>query len=154
MAKKHLKRLIIPKTWNIKKKGIKYVMRPNPGSHPMEFGMPLALILRDVIRTAASQREVKKILLNKAVHVDGKERIEPKFIAGLMDVISFPKLKKHYRIILDPKCRLDAIEIPENEAKLRISRIIGKKPLKKGKIQLNLSDGRNLDAEKGEYRIG
>lgn len=154
MTIKHLKRLIVPNTWVIKKKEETFITRPDPGAHSFEFGMPLIIIVRDMLKLAHTSREVRKILRSKDVMVDGKARIEPSFITGLMDVISVPKLKKSYRMILNSHAKLDIIEIPESESGVKLSKITGKTVIKKGKMQLNLSDGRNILIGKDEYKIG
>lgn len=70
-----------------------------------------------------------------------------------MDVISIPKLGKFYRIVPYPK-GLKLMEIPEKESKLKILKIRDKTLLKKGKIQLNFYDGKNLNVEKDVYKVG
>ena len=39
------------------------------------------------------------------IRIDGRVRTNPKFPLGLMDVLSFPKLKKNYRCLIDVKGR-------------------------------------------------
>jgi small subunit ribosomal protein S4e len=70
-----------------------------------------------------------------------------------MYVLSIPKLKKNYRILIDKKGRLVSVEIDEKEAKIKLAKIKNKTLVKK-QIQLNLSDGRNILAEKPESKVG
>jgi small subunit ribosomal protein S4e len=56
-------------------------------------------------------------------------------------------------MVLNTKGKLIIIEISENEAKLKPCKIRGKSQLK-GKIQLNLFDGRNVPIEKGDFKVG
>ena len=93
--------------------------------------------------------EVRKILNNKNILVDGKRRKDPKFIVGLFDVISMPLLKKSFRLIFDKKGRILVKEIPEKESSIKISKIVGKTVLVKNKIQLNLHDGKNILSDGG-----
>ena len=79
MAKKHLKRLDMPKTWQIKRKGIAYVARPKPGPHNFKLGLPLTVMLRDIMKIAKTKRDVKNILNNNEVLVDGVRRKEGNF---------------------------------------------------------------------------
>lgn len=153
MVKRHLKRLAIPKSWDIKKKSNKFTTRPVPGAHSFELGMPLNLIIRDLLNYAKTNREVKKILNNKEILVDDKTRKDYRFITGFMDIISIPKLKENYRIILNKKGNLFLLQITEQEAKIKICKIIGKK-LVKGKTQLNLFDSRNVLVDKDNYKVG
>jgi small subunit ribosomal protein S4e len=72
-----------------------------------------------------------------------------------MDVLSIPITKENFRVILDYKGRLKLTPIKNDaEAGLRLCRINGKKVIRKGKIQLNLSGNRNLLVEKCEYKPG
>lgn len=153
MVKRHLKRLYIPQSWDIKKKSNKFITRPKPGSHPFELGMPLNLIIRNLLKYAKTNDEVKKILNNEEILVDSKRRKDYRFITGFMDVVSIPKLKKNYRIILNKKGKLFILPITEQEAKIKVCKIIGKK-LVKGKTQLNLFDSRNILVDKDNYKVG
>jgi len=141
VKKLKLKRLAAPKWWPIKRKIKKFVVAPR-GSHPKDFSIPLLVLIRDVFRLAETNREARKIIKKGEVLVDKKKRKDPKFAVGLFDVIEIPTLKKAWRAI--PKRGLSFIEIPENEAKLKICKIINKKTLKGNKNQLNLSDGKNI----------
>jgi len=150
---KHLSRLAMPKSWKIKKKGIKYVTRPLPGPHSIKSGMPLNLIFINMLSYAKTNKEVKRILNNQEILVDGIRRKEPRFIAGLMDVLSIPKTKESFRIVLDKKGYLSLKKIDEKEAKIKVCKIIGKNAVKK-KVQLNLYDGKNILVDKGDYKVG
>lgn len=153
MSKKHLKRLNTPKTWNIKRKGIKYIKRPNPGAHSFNYGMPLSVFLRDMLKLAKTNREVKNILNNQDVLIDGLKKKEVKFIVGFMDTISIPYIKEYFRILLDKKGKLNFIKINEKESKLKICKVKGKIS-NKNKLQINLSDGRNILVDKTDCKVG
>ena len=60
-VEKHLSRLAMPKTWKVKRKGIKWVTRPLPGAHSLKQGMPISVLLRDVLKLARTTKEVKKL---------------------------------------------------------------------------------------------
>ena len=99
-------------------------------------------------------KDAKKIIKAKEIFVDGKARTDHKYPVGLFDVVEIPKIGKQYRII-PTYSGLNLIEIPKNEAKLKLCRINGKNLLKGKKVQLNLHDGRNIIAEaKKEYNTG
>ncbi len=152
MSKKHLKRLNTPKTWDIEKKGIKYVKRPYPGSHGFNYGLSLSVFLKDILKLAKTNREVRRILNNHEVLIDGKRRKEVKFVVGFMDTISIPHLKGYFRIVFNKKGKIDYIKIDEKESKLKICKIKGKR-MYKG-LQVNLSDGRNILTEKNDCNVG
>src|SRR3990167_5629856 len=122
--KKHLKRLAAPKSWPIKRKGEKFITRPLAGSHEFGLATSLTIMLKDVLGIAKNNREVKHILNNKEILVDGKRRKEPRFLVGLMDVLSIPETKENFRILLDKKGRLRLAKISEDDAKIKLSKII------------------------------
>ncbi|MFH1399363.1 MAG: 30S ribosomal protein S4e [Candidatus Woesearchaeota archaeon] len=154
MAKAHLKRLNAPRTWKIKRKGIKFITRPNPGPHAAEMCMPINIVLRDMLGYASNAKQVKYMLAKQQILVDGKQRKDPKFPVGLMDVISLPLLKESYRMIIDEKGFLRLLKIDSKEASIKPCKVLNKTRVKGGKTQLNLSSGINLIAEKDEYKCG
>ncbi len=141
---KHLKRLAAPGYWPVAKREKTWVVKPNPGPHPLDQGLPLLVIIRDVLRLATTAREAKRIVYMKKVKVDGKPRYDPKYQVGLMDVISIPDLGKHYRMVPDPYKFLKLVEIPESEANLKVVKVTGKRTIRKGKIQVTTHDARNF----------
>jgi small subunit ribosomal protein S4e len=145
--KNHLKRIASPKTWTIDRKANIFVARPNPGAHSFKMGLPLVILIRDVLKFASTSSEVKKMLNNNEILVDGKRRKGHKFIVGLFDNITFPSLKKHYRIELDGKGRIVVKEVPVGESSFKLCKIVGKTTLTKGKVQFNLHDGKNILAD-------
>lgn len=154
MSKGYLKRYVAPKSWTLLRKTETFVVRPNPGAHPLKFGMPIALLLRQ-LGYAKTTREIKKILNTKEILVDNRRVKDHRFPVGFMDVLSIPVTKESFRVILDYKGRLKLLPIKNvAEAGLKLCRINGKKVIKKGKIQLNMSGNRNLLVEKCEYVPG
>lgn len=153
MPKDHMKRLASPKTWKIKKKGIRFVTRAHPGAHTLDAGIPLNVLLRDILGYAKTTKEVKNILSNKEVLVDGKRRKDHKFLVGLMDSVSLPEIKQNFRILFDRKGKLAAIPIKDEEAKTKLCKIKGKSFVRK-KIQINLHDSRNILLDKDDYKMG
>src|SRR3989344_2506025 len=103
--KRHLKRLTAPRTWQIKRKGIKFITRPLPGSHKLEASLPLIVILRDLLKIVKTTREANYLIKNKKVLVNGKV-MERRFGVGLMDILAIKEIDKRYRIILDRRGKL------------------------------------------------
>ncbi len=153
MAKKHLKTLTAPVSWPIKRKGQTFVIRPLPGK-PFEMSIPLALILKDMLGYCKTSKEVRALLNDKEIFVDGKRRKEEKFLVGVMDVLSIPLTKENYRMIINKHGKLELFKIDEAAAGKKILKIIGKSTLKKGTMQLNLSDGRNIIVKEDKCKIG
>lgn len=142
--KNHLKRISAPKTWLINRKENTFILRPNPGSHSLDTGMPLGVVMRDLLNLASTMDEVKKILSNNNIAVDGKRRKDHRYLVGLFDVLSFPETKKYYRMSIDEKGRIIIIEIDEKESKLKLCKVVGKNAISGGKLQFHLHDGKNI----------
>ena len=151
---KHLKRLAAPRPLKIHRKEVSWIIKPSPGTHPVEQSIPLGLILRDYLNLCDTYKETKRVAANGEILVDGVQRKNHKFPCGLMDVISFPKLKKDYRILFDQRGKLTLVSISSNDANWKLCRIENKTIIKKNKIQLNLHDGKNKLINKDEYKTG
>ncbi|MBW3004734.1 30S ribosomal protein S4e [Candidatus Woesearchaeota archaeon] len=151
--KSHLKRLVTPKSWTLLKKEDTFVVRPRPGAHPAKLSMPITLLLKR-LGYASTTAEVKKILNTKEVLVDGRRVKEHKFPVGLMDVITIKDTNDALRIVLDKKGRLKVIPADKDETTFKLCRVKKKTALKKGKIQLNLSDNRNILTDKTAVKAG
>ena len=151
MAK--LKRLLAPPFWRTPKKAYKWTVSPRPGPHRKFESIPLQILVRDILKLAETGKEAKTIIHTGEVFVDGKKRKDHAYPVGLMDVIVIPKLKKYFRVVPFAK-GLNLVEIPEKESKSKISKIVGKTVVKKGRMQLNLHDGKNILVEKGAYSTG
>jgi small subunit ribosomal protein S4e len=151
--KAHLKRLTVPKSWDIRKKKNVFIIRPHPGGQRKDLTMPLLVLLRDVLKVAKTAKEVKYVLNNKDVLVNGKKRKEIKFPVSFMDVIEIPQTKKSYRMLISSKAKLVPLEVTGADAGLKVHKLASKKSVSK-KTQLNFSDGSNMLVDKDEYKTG
>tara|TARA_Y100000310_G_C20680337_1_gene815555 strand:- start:2024 stop:2728 length:705 start_codon:yes stop_codon:yes gene_type:complete len=154
MVKRHLKRLTIPNSWKVQKKTNKFIARPLPGAHNFSLGMPIIVILRDLLKLANTRREVRYILNNQDILIDNIKRKDEHFIAGFMDTLSIPLTKKFFRILINKSGELSLKPAKESEINIKPCKIIGKTLLKNKKIQINLEDSRNIIVDKGEYKTG
>ena len=141
---RHLKRYKAPAHWPISKKGFVWAPRPSPGPHPLTGCIPLSILLRDALGYARTSREAKLIIAQGMVKVDGRVRRDEGYPIGLMDVVEIPEANLRFRIVPAPKKALAPVEIGESEASFKLCKVMDKKTLKGGNIQLNLHDGRNL----------
>ena len=141
-----IKREEAPKFWPLGKKEKPFATYPRPGPHPKDYCLPLLIVIRDVLKIVDNSKEAKKIIKAGHVKVDQVVRKDHKFPTGLFDVISVDK--KHYRVVPTSK-GLALVEIPVSEAKSKLCKVVGKTILKKGRIQLNLNDGKNILSNKG-----
>ena len=151
---KHLKRLAAPRAVRLHRKERTWTIKPSPGPHPQEQSVSLGLIVRDYLNLCDTYREVKRVIAQGDIEVDGKPRKNHKYPCGLMDVISIPKLKKHYRILFDKNAKLTLLPISDADAAWKLQRIENKTILKRGHVQLNLHDGNNIVVKKGDYKPG
>jgi small subunit ribosomal protein S4e len=147
----HLKRLAAPKFWPIPKKKYTWTFSPSPGPHKKEECIPLAIIVRDILKLAETGKEAKRIIKSREIIVDGKVRTDHRFPVGLLDSISIPKINKHYRVV-PYKNGFKLIEIDENDARKKILKIVRKRNVKGKKIQLNMNDGKNIVVEDNKYK--
>ena len=145
--KRHLKRIASPKTWMIDRKENTYITKCSPGAHPLNISLPLVVVIRDLLKICQTTKEVKKLLNNKEVLVDGKKKKDHRLAVGLFDIISFKETKEHYRVLLNKKGKLTIQKIDAKESTVKPCKIIGKTMLSKN-IQLNLHDGKNILAKK------
>lgn len=136
----YIKRQTISKTWQIPRKGTKYIVVP---SHDKKNGLPLLVILRDVLKVAKDRREVKKILQSGKVSLNGKIIKKEKFSILPFDIIKIGE--KSYELRFSDKGKFVVRETKRTE---RILKVVGKKILRGKKVQLNLLYGRNIISNK------
>lgn len=134
---KHQKRHNVPKTWPIPRKGTTFVVRRN------SIGIPILIVLRDMLKAAKNKKEVKIAIHRKTVLINNKPVINEKKSMELFDVLTLTPSKTNYRLTLNDKGKYDLEELSEKDAKTKISKIIGKKTIKNKKQQINLYDSRN-----------
>ncbi len=152
MVKAHLKRAAAPKSWTIKRKNITFITRPKPGPHNKTLSMPLSVLLKHNLERCKTTKEVKYLLKEKQLLVNGRRRHDHRYPIGLLDVISFPETGMHYVLTIDTHGRLQTI--PLKDPKVRLVKIVGKKKLKGGKTQYQFLDGTNRRLEKDLYKRG
>jgi len=133
----HLKRQNFPKSWPVPRKGSKFIVKTS------SKGIPVLILLRDILKIARTRKEIKKAIFEKNILVCGKIIKDEKKNMELFDVLTLVPSKKNYRLVLSEKGKYELKEIKESEKDKKVSKIINKKILKKKKIQLNLLDGRN-----------
>lgn len=137
----HLTRQEVPTKWPIERKGTAYIVKPKFST---QEGVPLLIILREMLDLAQNRREAKRIIHSKQILINQKVAKEEKNTVMFLDTVTVVPSKKNYRLQLSEKGRFYLNEIEESEAKKKISKIINKTMLKGKKLQLNLNDGRNF----------
>ena len=58
--------------------------RPSPGPHKLRECLPLVVLLRNRLKYALTGDEVKRIVKQRLIKIDGKIRTDPTFPAGFM----------------------------------------------------------------------
>ena len=137
----HLKRHEVPKKWPIARKGSVYVTRP---SSNLKNGIPLLVILRDVLGTAQSRKEAKEAIQSKNILVNAKRSRDEKQAILLFDTITNIPAKKSYRLEIGKNGKFALKEIIEKDSWKKVAKVLGKKVQKKKIMQINLGDGRNI----------
>ena len=141
--KRHLKTYPAPRFWPIMIKEHEFTIRPASGPHPISWAIPLGILLRDILKYAKTVGEVKRILAEGKVLIDGKVRADYKFPVGLMDVIYLKPANEYYRVLPNSVKRLALVKITPEEATFKLVRLTGKRILRGNKVQLNFHDGRS-----------
>ena len=130
MVKRHLSRLNAPKSWPIKRKGIKFIRKPSPGAHTLRQCISLSLVIQNMLKYAKTSKEIKKILHERKILVNGKVKRDSAFAVGIMDVLSIPTLKENYRVLYNTKGKFVLMKIEEKDANEILMKIINKTLIK------------------------
>jgi small subunit ribosomal protein S4e len=142
--KKHLKRFNAPKHWMLDKLSGRYAPRPSPGPHKMRECIPLIVFLRNRLKYALTGDEVKRIVKQRLIKVDGKVRTDPSYPAGFMDVVTIDKTGENFRLLYDVKGRFTVHRIMAEEAKYKIGKVKKVALGHKGIPYLVTHDGRTI----------
>lgn len=145
--KSHTKRIAAPSAIPLhNKKEQVWIANTSPGPHPKKKSMPLVVLLREVLKVADTSSEVKAILNDRKVLVDGVARTDHKFPVGFMDIVSMPVADAYYRIGVN-RGKLVPEKIEKDETGVKLLKVTGKRVLKGNKISLSFHDGKNLLAD-------
>jgi len=141
----HHNRHNIGKFWPVPRKGTKYLAL---SSHNQNDSIPLIVVLRDVLKIVNSKKELKKALNEKQIVVNGKEVRDVSFPVSLFDVVNI-------KAVLSENKKLVFGEVEGKDAMSKVYKVIGKKILDGGKVQINLLNGRNVFVDgKDKVRVG
>jgi small subunit ribosomal protein S4e len=152
MVKKHLKTLTAKRTWDIERKATKYISRPFPGKHSLMYAHSLNDILKK-LDFSDTKKDSKNILKLNELFIDNVKVKEVRYNIGFMDVLSIPKEKLYFRVILTARGKIEPIAIDEKQANLKILQIKGKHLVGKNKLQLACHDGRNVLTDNNDIKV-
>jgi len=81
------------------------------------------VFIRNRLKYALNGREVKAILMQRLVKVDGKVRTDSTYPAGFMDVISIEKTGEVFRLVYDTKGRFTIHRITAEEGQYKLAKV-------------------------------
>ncbi|ERG95042.1 30S ribosomal protein S4e [Haloquadratum walsbyi] len=145
----HQKRLSAPDSWPIERKTETFTVKAGAGPHG-EAGVPLVIILRDVLGYADSTKEARYALNQRSVLVNGDVVSDEQRPVGLFDILAFTEREEYYRVFPESGGRLALTPINESDANSRLGKIINKQQVSGGAVQLTLHDGANLRVDADE----
>jgi small subunit ribosomal protein S4e len=148
---KHQKRLSAPDSWPVERKTETFTVKAGSGPHGEE-GVPLVVLLRDVLGYVDSTKEARYALDQGNVLVNGDAVSDYRRPIGMFDILAFEEREEHYRVFPDEGGRLSLTAIDADSAGSKLGKIEDKQQVTGGDTQLNLHDGQNLIVEDGsEY---
>ena len=150
---KHQKRLSVPKSWPVERKEETFTVKADAGPHG-ESGVPLLIILRDVLGYADSRKEARYALNEGNVEINGKAISDEERPVGMFDIVAFEEREEYYRVFPDEGGRLSLTPIDEESAQSKLGKIVNKTNVPGGDVQLTLHDGHTLLVEDdSEYSV-
>ena len=151
---RHQKRLSVPKSWPVERKTETFTVKAGAGPHG-EDGVPLLVLLRDVLGYVDSRKEARYALDHDSVLVNGEAVSDERRPIGMFDILAFEEREEYFRVFPDEGGRLALTSIGADSAGSKLSKIADKTQVPGGEIQLNLHDGTNLRVDDAdEYAAG
>jgi small subunit ribosomal protein S4e len=148
---KHQKRLSVPKSWPVERKTETFTVKADAGPHGEE-GVPLVVLLRDVLGYVDSKKEARYALNQGSVLVNGDAVSDEQRPIGMFDIVVFEERGEQYRVFPDEGGRLALTSIDADSADAKLGKITGKQQVTGGDTQLALHDGQTLQlADASEY---
>ncbi|PSP79831.1 30S ribosomal protein S4e [Halobacteriales archaeon QS_4_69_225] len=142
----HQKRLSVPNSWPVERKEETYTMKAGAGPHG-EDGVPLLIVLRDVLGYADSKKEARYALDRDSVLVNGTPAADERRPIGMFDILAFREREEYYRVFPDEGGRLSLTAVDADAAGSKLGKIVDKRQIPGGDTQLTLHDGRTLLVE-------
>ncbi|WP_435359057.1 30S ribosomal protein S4e [Haloarchaeobius sp. DFWS5] len=143
---KHQKRLSVPKSWPVERKTETFTVKADSGPHGEE-GVPLVILLRDVLGYVDSKKEARYALNQDSVLINGKAVSDEQRPVGMFDIVAFTERNEYYRVFPDEGGRLALSPIEADAADSKLGKITGKRQVTGGETQLSLHDGQTLQLE-------
>ena len=135
----HLTRKEASKKLPIPRKGTKYVARAKSN---LNNAVTVVLAIRDMLKLAKSAKEVRKMIHNRAIKINGREVTDYRQTLQLFNIL---QADKKYELSLLPTGKY--VLVPA-KGENRLCKVINKRLVGGNKIQLNMHDGTNLVSDK------
>ena len=142
---RHQKRLSVPNSWPVERKEQTYTVKAGAGPHG-EDGVPVLIVLRDVLGYVDSKKEARYALEQDSVLVNGKALSDEQRPIGMFDILAFTEREEFYRVFPGDGGRLALTEIDADAAGSRLGKVTTKRQVAGGDTQLTLHDGTTLIA--------
>ncbi|MBP1921732.1 small subunit ribosomal protein S4e [Halorubrum alkaliphilum] len=140
---RHQKRLAVPNSWPVERKTDTFTVKAGAGPHGEE-GVPLVVLLRDVLGYVDSTKEARYAVNTDSVLVNGDAVSDEQRPIGMFDILAFPVRGEYFRVFPDEGGRLALTPIDEESAGSRLGKIVNKTVVSGGDAQLTLHDGTNV----------
>lgn len=140
---RHQKRLSAPTAWPIERKTNVFTVKASAGPHG-ESGVPLVVLLRDVLGYVESAKEASYALNQGTVLVNGKKVADASRPIGMFDILEFSEREEYYRVFPDEGGRLALTPIDTDSAGSKLGKVTGKREVPGGDIQLTFHDGETV----------
>ena len=140
---RHQKRLAVPNSWPVERKTQTFTVKAGAGPHGEE-GVPLVVLLRDVLGYVDSRKEARYALNTDSVLVNGDAVSDEQRPIGMFDILAFPVREEYFRVFPDEGGRLALTPIDEESAGSRLGKVVNKTVVPGGDVQLTLHDGTNV----------
>lgn len=152
----HQKRLSVPNSWPVERKESTFTVKADAGPHG-EAGVPLVIVLRDVLGYVDDRKEARYALSRGTVLVNGEAARDESRPIGMFDILAFEEREEQFRVFPDEGGRLSLTPIDADAASSRLGKIVGKQQVAGGVFQITLHDGANVRVEADEaadYGVG
>jgi small subunit ribosomal protein S4e len=147
---RHQKRLSVPDSWPVERKTATFTVKADAGPHG-EAGVPLLVLLRDVLGYVDSRKEARYALGQDSVLVNGQPVSDEGRPIGMFDIVAFAEREEFYRVFPDEGGRLALTPIDADAAGSKLGKVVGKRQVPGGAYQLTMHDGATIQVEDGEY---
>lgn len=140
---RHQKRLSVPNSWPVERKEGTFTVKAGASPHG-EAGVPLLIVLRDVLGYVDSKKEARYALGQDSILVNGEAISDEQRPIGMFDIVTFVERDEFYRVFPDEGGRLSLTPIDADAADSRLGKVAGKRQVPGGETQLTLHDGTTL----------